>query len=1228
MKTRVFLFSIMLLCSGAMFSQNKVLLMNGGSDYVSLPSLNITTNNLTLEAWVYSDVIQKSYVGIQVFNGFRCGMMVRENNELGYMWEDTNGERWSWSSGLKVPVNQWVHVALVVTPTRATVFLNADSVTQVKNCAANLIGESKLGTDPTNTTKLWQGKMYDVRVWNKALTKSQIVSNWDAILTGTESGLVANWQYNGDANDKTANAFNGTLTGCTFLENFTRLTPLQYKMCSAFQSNISNVKPGTKAANILGLKIDLSGVITPLTLSNIQVNLNGTTQLADLTKLTLYSTGSSNLFGTAKAIGTVNPATGTIDIPVSVQLSASSNYLWLAADIDSLAPIGNLIDAECLSVTVNGTQYLPTITAPVGNRTISNIPSPPAPVGAIPSAIQLEWQKKDMYAFVHFGINTYYDQEWGTPGVVYDAKMFQPTKLNTGQWVKTFQAAGLKGLVFVAKHHDGFCNWPSKLTKYSLAASSWRGGKGDVVKEVADSCAKYGMPLGLYVSPADMNCPSFATGVAYDDYFTAQLREMYNTYMPKKDGFETWFDGAEPIPNKRQDYDFKRYFNVVDSLSPNSVVFQGLDTTKRSIRWIGNESGIGRANWCSINSVTKEESEFGDVWNPLESDVSIRPGWFYHSSQDNQVKTIEQLLTIYYSTAGNNSNLILNIPPNKEGLIHKNDSTILVRFGAAIARTFATDFAASKVATATNFRGGNATYAASNLTDGNPDTYWATDDNVITPSVVIDFGVNKTFDKILLQEYTALGQRVEAFTVDAWNGVKWTTIVNETTIGYRRIVSFTSVTASKIRVNITKSRACPVISTIGVFKSPLLIADPVITRTLAGKVSITCSTSVAKIYFTLDGTEPTTASTLYSGSFDLLNGGTVRAKAFAQDEASSTVGKAYGLCKQNWKILSFDSQQDATTDAATNAIDENTSTIWHTAWSPLKAQPHTISIDLGGVYPISGFGYTPRQDGISNGIVFNYSIYMPTSAAVWGTAVLTTQFDNIKNNPIQQVKFLPSVNTSQYFGFKSLSEVNSNGFTSAAEFDVFVKVANVPGVSDQSFIVDPVTSKPGSSIGIIAIDGTAMNQTLIYSIVSSSVVGAVSVNALTGAISVADTALLKKVVFPITLQVRLSDSSDPKSGNLFTVTINSGISKLQTIDASLCKIYPNPNKGSFVVELPATNYSGTMKFNLMDSSGKCLQTIQQQENSKCTFDRIPKGVYVLRVMQQDNVVLSSKVVVN
>src|ERR1035437_2007849 len=319
MKTRLFVFAIMLLCSIAMFSQNKVLSMNGTSDYVSLPSLNFTSNNVTLEAWVYSDVIQKSYVGIQVFSGFRCGMMVRDDNELGYMWEDANGERWTWSSGLKVPVNQWVHVALVVTPTRATVFLNNDSVTQVKNCAANLIGASKLGADLPSATRFWQGKMYDVRVWNKALSKSQIVGNWDTILTGTESGLVANWQYNGDAKDKTTKAFNGTLTGCKFLDNFTRLSPLKYKTSCAFQNILSNVAPGRKDATILGLKIDLSGVITPITLSNIQVSLNGTTQLSDVTKLTLYSTGSSNSFGTATAIGTVDPATGVIDMPVSVQ---------------------------------------------------------------------------------------------------------------------------------------------------------------------------------------------------------------------------------------------------------------------------------------------------------------------------------------------------------------------------------------------------------------------------------------------------------------------------------------------------------------------------------------------------------------------------------------------------------------------------------------------------------------------------------------------------------------------------------------------------------------------------------------------------------------------------------------------------------------------------------------------------------------------------------------------
>jgi len=1229
MKIKILLFSIVLIYCGMLFSQNKALSMNGTSDYVSLPNLNLTTNNFTLEAWVYSDVIQESSVGIQVFSSFRSGMMVRDDNELGYMWEDTNGARWEWSSGLKVPTNQWVHVALVITPTRATLFMNSDSVSHIKNCSARLIGASKLGADPMNLVKFWRGKIYDVRIWNKALTKSQIVNNWDTVLTGSESGLVANWQFNGDARDKTANASNGTLSGCTFLDNATRLSPFQYEKSACFQNTVSNVTSGKKNVNILGLKIDLMGVTTPLPISNIQINLNGTTQLSDLTKLTVYSTNTSNSFSTETPIGTANPANGIINIPLSTLLAGNSNYIWLATDLNTQAQDGNVIDAECLSVSINGATFTPTVTAPAGYRQISNtaIPVVPvAPIGALPSAIQLEWQKKDMYAFVHFGINTFYDQEWGTPGVVYDANMFQPTKLNTGQWVKTFKAAGLKGLVFVTKHHDGFCNWPSKQTTYSVASSSWRGGKGNVVKEVADSCAKYGMPLGLYVSPADMNCPSFGTGVAYDNYFIAQLREMYTTYIPNKDGFETWFDGANPMPNKSQNYDWQRYFNLIDSLNPNSVVFEGLDNTKRSIRWIGNESGVGRANWSILNSTTKVESEFGDKWNPIESDVSIRPGWFYHASQDNQVKTVEQLLTIYYSTVGNNSNLILNVPPTKEGLIHKTDSTVLVKFGAIITKTFAIDYAASKVTTATNIRGGSETYAPSNLTDKNPESYWATDDDVTTPSVTIDLGGNKTFDKILIQEYTALGQRVETFNVEAWDGAKWTTIATETTIGYRRILSVDAVTASKIRVNITRSRACPVISNIGVFKSPMTISDPLISRNLAGSVSITCSTANAQIYFSLDGTEPTTASTLYTHSFVLINGGTVRAKAFVQDDQSSTVGRVYGLYKQNWKILSYDSQQDASVSAAINAIDENVSTIWHSAWSPLKAHPHTIAIDLGAVYPISGFAYTPRQDGNLNGTIFNYSIYMPISATVWGSALLTTQFDNIKNNPIQQIKTLPTLSNSQYFGFESLSEVNSNGFSSAAEFDVFVKVATVPSISNQSFLVNSKTCFPGSDIGLLSLNGTTDNQTLIFSVVSLNAVGAISVNALNGSLSVADTALLRKATFPIMLQIRLSDSSDSSIGSLCAVTINNTSTGFRPVNINELKVYPNPNKGTFMVKIPPLKSQEELQLNLIDIYGKCLRTMTVQQNSIISFDKMPQGVYFLK-MTHNNTFECTKIII-
>jgi alpha-L-fucosidase len=442
-----------------------------------------------------------------------------------------------------------------------------------------------------------------------------------------------------------------------------------------------------------------------------------------------------------------------------------------------------------------------------------------------PTPRQLAWQELEFHAFVHFGVNTFTDREWGDG--TEDPRIFNPTQLDARQWLKVFKDAGMKQVVLSAKHHDGFCLWPSKYTEHSVKNSPWRDGKGDLVREVADACRETGLKLGIYLSPWDRHEPSYGDSPRYNEHYRNQLTELLTNYGPIH---EVWFDGAcgEGPNGKKQVYDWDGYIAVIRKLQPDAVIFSDAGP---DIRWVGNERGYaGTMNWSTLRrdefypgtpkyKQLTEGHEDGTHWVPAECDVSIRPGWFYHASQDDQVKSLAQLVDIYYKSVGRNGVLLLNVPPDRRGLIHENDAARLAEFRAVIDQTFRHNLAAGQAATADNVRANQQQYGASRTLDGDYRTYWTTDDGVHAATLTVELDKPATFDRAMIQEAIALGQRVRSFAIEAWDGRAWRTIAEGTTIGYKRLLRFNPVTAPRVRLTIRDARACPAIGEFGLFKA-------------------------------------------------------------------------------------------------------------------------------------------------------------------------------------------------------------------------------------------------------------------------------------------------------------------------------------------------------------------------------------------------------------------------
>ncbi len=527
----------------------------------------------------------------------------------------------------------------------------------------------------------------------------------------------------------------------------------------------------------------------------------------------------------------------------------------------------------------------------LGSPTIgaSSIGPPPA-ILPTPTERQLNWHRRGMYAFVHFNINTFTDVEWGSGKE--DPKLFNPKKIDTDQWCRIFREAGMTGVIITAKHHDGFCLWPSSLTDHSVKSSPWKLGTGDVLKELSDSCRTHDLDFGIYLSPWDRHNPLYGTGEQYNEYFAQQLREVLTQYGPI---FEVWFDGAcgEGPNGRRQEYDFKLFQDVVRELQPNACIFSDAGP---DIRWIGNEQGLaGETNWSMLRrsefypGIPDKNEELltghanGTHWVPGEADVSIRPSWYYHPNEDDRVKSLKELMEIWYASIGRNANLLLNVPVSRNGIIHENDALALQNFSQAIESVSGEDLAIGRQATSEQLRGDDPTFAPQNVVDGNPNTYWATNDGVSNASIEIRLDGPTPINHVDLAEYLPLGQRIRSFSIQARTVDGWTPVAKGTTVGNRRIITFRTVMANRIRVVIEDSRAAPTLRHVRVYSSPPTVeishdGEDFIDTT---DVYLVADRSSADIYYTLDGSVPGRKSTRHiAGPISIDTTTTVRAIAF------------------------------------------------------------------------------------------------------------------------------------------------------------------------------------------------------------------------------------------------------------------------------------------------------------------------------------------------------------
>ena len=568
----------------------------------------------------------------------------------------------------------------------------------------------------------------------------------------------------------------------------------------------------------------------------------------------------------------------------------------------------------------------------------------PAPILPLPEQKQIDWQRMETYAFIHFGLNTFNDREWGYGDS--DPATFNPPRLDCEQWAKTLVAAGMNGVILTAKHHDGCCLGPFEGNDYNVSRAPYKNGKGNIVRELSEACKKYDLKFAVYLSPWDRSRADYATP-GYLPYFYAQLHDLLTNYG---DVFEVWFDGANGgdgyyggakdsrTIDRKNYYNYPHIFAMLDSIQPNAVVF---GDGGPGCRWVGNEKGFaGETNWAFLRKNTVypgypnyPELQYGhadgDQWTAAECDVSIRPGWFYHPEEDHRVKSPEQLADLYYRSVGHNATLLLNFPVDREGLIHPTDSANAVNFHKMIQRELQHNLVAGMTPKVSNERGGEFTAKA--MTDNSWDTYWATTDGVTSATITFDFKKPQLMNRIMLQEYIPLGQRVKKFAVEYLDGKTWRSVEQgeeTTTIGYKRLLRFRTVEAKSVRVRIIDSRGPICLNNVGIYyggKDAQLTWNP-------------------------------TAEAIKSLPFAILSAD-----------------------KAEWE----------------KATDRNPQTVWF-------CNKNEVVLDLGSEQEISALQYLPDQSEGRRGLIHTYTIAACDAKGGNERVLKSGEFSNLQNNPILQ----------------------------------------------------------------------------------------------------------------------------------------------------------------------------------------------------------------------------------
>ncbi|HWK56506.1 MAG TPA: alpha-L-fucosidase [Parapedobacter sp.] len=619
----------------------------------------------------------------------------------------------------------------------------------------------------------------------------------------------------------------------------------------------------------------------------------------------------------------------------------------------------------------------------------------PAPYGPIPTEAQLNWHEMELYCLIHFTPTTFQNKEWGFGDA--PANLFNPQHFDAGQIAAAAKSAGFKGLISVAKHHDGFCLWPTKTTDYNISNSPWRDGQGDMVKEFMEATRKQGMQFGVYVSAWDRHDAEYGNE-KYADAYREQLRELYSGYGEL---FTSWHDGANGGDgyyggaNEMRRIDRSSYYqweertwSITRDMQPMAVIFSDIGP---DIRWVGNEKGIApETSWATFTPIGPEggkaapghvDDRFlgsgqrdGKFWIPAECDVPLRPGWFYHPEQDHQVKTPDQLFDLYLKSVGRGAALNLGLAPNTEGLLHPADVASLEAFGKKLMETFGINLATGAQFEPSNTRDNDTRhFGPNNLLDDDRYSYWATDDDETSPELVVDLGGGKTFDLIRLRENIKLGQRLDSVWVDTWEEGGWIPIAHATSIGSSRIIPLAEpITAQRLRLRLFAP--VPVaLSDFGLFKT--------------------------------------------ARSNDVNNG-----------------QERNGVARAHWQIIEnkFEGGDPAL------AVDGRKETFWLTTDADL---PQWITTDMADTLTLTGFSYLPRQDGDATGQISRYALAVSINGNTW-QAISTGEFANVAANPVMQYVAFANAVKARYFRFTVEAVASTTGDRSQvaiAEFNMYAE---------------------------------------------------------------------------------------------------------------------------------------------------------------------------------------------